>query len=104
MEDEDPCMITLEEYINLEEQPFDVVLESGKFSGYTCTCVQLLKCEWAICVKLILSFKWFICKGDCTVLLKGCVSLAELLFHMHDLFDEYRFYPSSPVAWIQTTN
>lgn len=31
MEDEDPCMITLEEYINLEEQPFDVVLESGKF-------------------------------------------------------------------------
>ncbi|XP_078319800.1 testis-expressed protein 47-like isoform X3 [Crassostrea virginica] len=28
MEDEDPCMITLEEYINLEEQPFDVVLES----------------------------------------------------------------------------
>ena len=37
MEDEDPCMITLEEYINLEEQPFDVVLESGKFSGNTCT-------------------------------------------------------------------
>ena len=44
------------------------------------------------------------CKGDCTVLLKGCVSLAELLFHMHDLFDEYRLYPSSPAAWIQNTN
>ncbi|XP_056017227.1 testis-expressed protein 47-like isoform X2 [Ostrea edulis] len=28
MEDDDPCMISLEEYINLEEHPFDVVLES----------------------------------------------------------------------------
>lgn len=31
MEDEDFCMIILEEYINLEEQLFDVVFESGKF-------------------------------------------------------------------------
>ncbi|XP_061175446.1 testis-expressed protein 47-like isoform X3 [Saccostrea echinata] len=28
MEDEDPCMISLEEYIELEEHPYDVVLES----------------------------------------------------------------------------
>lgn len=34
MEDDDPCMISLEEYINLEEHPFDVVLESGKFTAY----------------------------------------------------------------------
>ncbi|XP_061175444.1 testis-expressed protein 47-like isoform X2 [Saccostrea echinata] len=29
MEDEDPCMISLEEYIELEEHPYDVVLESA---------------------------------------------------------------------------
>lgn len=50
MEDEDPCMITLEEYINLEEQPFDVVLESGKFGIQSPICDA--SCVKSVCCKI----------------------------------------------------